>query len=80
MTYAKDAFYNFAPVDSSSKTANGKELRILGRDSLDLRVISSGESTIVALRDVLYSPDIAYHLFPYDLLLYVVIRARVRGM
>ena len=63
VTHSKDALYNFAPVESSLRTANGKPLRVLGRGSLDLRVVSSGEPTTVTLRDVLYSPDIAYHLF-----------------
>lgn len=35
----------------------------MGRGSLDLRVSSSGELTTVTVRDVLHSPDIAYHLF-----------------
>lgn len=53
VTYSKDALYYTALTESVLWTVGGKELLVLGRGSLDLKVMSSDRPKTTTLRDVL---------------------------
>ena len=61
MTYCRDAFTEFSALEEPIviQTASGTELQAVGQGTVLLKVLRNGNTSLVALNEVLYAPGLA---------------------